>query len=211
VSIARSLRHDSTVVGNRWRSQNVSRYDDGDNHRISPSMKSATAVGAPGKAWPATMEARTTYSYSQRRTRTPFTATQRQAAATGRTTAAGRATAAPPTKTTAAPCAPAQPARATPRAQTTAFASVGPMVMVPANPARVRAASTSKRIAGLLGALLESANITQDRPRAILALRTMSDSPAALFPKGISCEYLHHHTRSIFASATPLPTLVLSC
>jgi hypothetical protein len=69
----------------------------------------------------------------------------------------------------------------------------------------------SKRIAGLLGALLESANITQDRPRAILALRTMSDSPAALFPKGISCEYLHHHTRSIFASATPLPTLVLSC
>jgi hypothetical protein len=28
--------------------------------------------------------------------------------------------------------------------------------------------------------------------------------------KGISCEYLHHHTRSIFSSATPSPTLALS-
>ena len=35
VSIARSLQHDSTVVGNRWPSQNVSRYDDGDIHRLS--------------------------------------------------------------------------------------------------------------------------------------------------------------------------------
>src|ERR1700733_13619462 len=44
-----ALEQDSTSVGNGWQTQKCIRYDDGDIHRISPSMKSATAVGARGK------------------------------------------------------------------------------------------------------------------------------------------------------------------
>jgi hypothetical protein len=71
-------------------------------------------------------------SYTQRRTLTPFTMTHLQAA-TGR-------------RATTAPLGPAQPARTTPAAQTTAFASVGSTVTIAAIEVRVRAASTSKRI-----------------------------------------------------------------
>jgi len=70
--------------------------------------------------------------YTQRRTRTPFTTTQRQAATGARTTAA------PPAAT--------QPARTTPRAQTTAFASEASIVMNPANAVTARAANITNRI-----------------------------------------------------------------
>lgn len=72
--------------------------------------------------------------YLQRRTRTPSTHTVRQ------TTAGGR-------RTTTAPRAPAQPARYTPFAQTTAPASVVRITIVPENARTADAISRNERMA----------------------------------------------------------------
>jgi hypothetical protein len=70
----------------------------------------------------------------QRRTRTPLTNTVRQAATTGRW------------RTTTAPRAPAQPARTTPRAHTTALASVVSTVIVAAKARMAAAISKNARM-----------------------------------------------------------------
>src|SRR3981081_2460358 len=71
---------------------------------------------------------------TQRRTHTPFTSTVRQAAPTGAR------------RTTTAPRAPAQPARTTPRAQTTALASVVSKVMVAEKDSTAAAISRKERM-----------------------------------------------------------------
>src|SRR3981081_1159405 len=72
--------------------------------------------------------------HTQRRTHTPFTSTVRQAATTGAR------------RPTTAPRAPAQPARTTPRAQTTALASVVSTVMVAAKASTADATSRNARM-----------------------------------------------------------------
>src|SRR6185312_2075408 len=77
--------------------------------------------------------AKTARGQTQRRTFTPPTHAQRQAATTG-------------LRTTTAPRAPAQPARTTPRAQTTALASVVSKVMVAEKDSTAAAISRKERM-----------------------------------------------------------------